>query len=260
MSDLKAALAAAAAREVLAPGPVTSYRRPLLGYARADDLRFADLRQVAAPDHRLPGEILPGASSVVVVFVPFGAGLVRENAASGSVARSWLVAYVETNQLLARVAQALVQVLESRGHASVAILPTHEFDAGRLVSRWSHRHAAVIAGLGTLGLNRMLITAEGAAGRLVSVISTAELEAGAESAGGACTGCRVCVRRCPVGALSEHGEFDRHRCYAHLLSVAGAHPELGLADACGKCLTGPCGIREGGVVARAGGSGQSLGT
>jgi len=249
MDDLKSALAAAATQEVMAPGPVTSYRPPLLGYARADDGRFPALKQRAAPDHRMPGEILPGARSVVVVFVPFAAGLVRENASSVAVARSWLVAYVETNRLLERLGQALAQVLQGRGHLAAAIPPAHEFDAERLVARWSHRHAAVIAGLGTLGLNRMLITAAGAAGRLASVITSAELEPGAESGAGSCSGCRVCARRCPAGAWSESGEFDRFRCYAQLLAVAGVHRELGLADACGKCLTGPCSIREtGGYV------------
>ncbi|HAI21776.1 MAG TPA: (Fe-S)-binding protein, partial [Clostridiales bacterium UBA8153] len=93
-------------------------------------------------------------------------------------------------------------------------------------------------------LHRMLIAPAGAAGRLVSVITSAGLEPEAEYGGGACSGCRVCARSCPVGALSETGEFDRHRCYAHLLAVARVHRELGLADACGKCVCGPCGSRE----------------
>ena len=48
-------------RAVSEAGTVTGYREPLVGFAAADDPRFAELRRVAEPTHMLPQELLPGA-------------------------------------------------------------------------------------------------------------------------------------------------------------------------------------------------------
>jgi epoxyqueuosine reductase QueG len=106
---------------------------------------------------------------------------------------------------------------------------------------------AAIAGLGSFGLHHMLITDAGCAGRFGSLVVDAALEPTAEagaSTGERCRylrdgGCRVCVERCPAGALTEAG-LDKQRCYAWLLQVAERFREVGLADVCGKCATGPC--------------------
>ena len=48
----------------------TSYRRPLVTCARADDPLFAELKKAVGPEHLLPQDLLPGAASVVVFFSP----------------------------------------------------------------------------------------------------------------------------------------------------------------------------------------------
>jgi epoxyqueuosine reductase len=110
---------------------------------------------------------------------------------------------------------------------------------------------AAIAGLGSFGLHHMLITDAGCAGRFGSLVVDAVLEptSGPETpTHERCRyfhdgSCRVCVERCPVGALTEDG-LDKQRCYVWLLQVADHFHELGLADACGKCATGPCGLKS----------------
>ncbi|MEW6524183.1 MAG: 4Fe-4S binding protein [Bacillota bacterium] len=242
MDKLKCQLEAAVARELSAAGTVTAYREPLLGYAQASDPRMLELKKVVSPDHLLPEEVLAGARTVVAVFLPFAPALVRENVGPGEVAKSWLWAYVETNHLLQCVALAMTRVLEENGYRAFARLPTDDFDRERLVSRWSHRHLAIMAGLGQLGRNRMLITPAGSAGRLTTLVTCARLEPTAPPAGSFCSRCGECVRSCPVGALGESGEFDRRRCYAHLLAVSASNRDMGKAEACGKCVTGPCSV------------------
>jgi hypothetical protein len=52
------------------------------------------------------------------------------------------------------------------------------------------------------------------------------------------------VERCPVEALTETG-LDKRRCHERLLLTAAYHfRELGLADVCGKCATGPCAFQS----------------
>ena len=217
------------------------YRSPLFGYASAHDERFIRLKQLASPGHTTPGELLPTARTVMVVFLPFGAPVVESNRDSPVVARLWAEAYVEANELLAEVMDALTCSLIEWGYPSLSIAPTGEFDPQTLTARWSHRHAGVLAGLGQLGLNRMLITRLGCAGRLASLVTTASL--GATQPGEAfCHRCGECARACPAGALKPDARFDRQACYRYLRQVAAIHSDLKEAEVCGKCVTGSCSI------------------
>jgi len=221
------------------------WRPPLLGVATVDAPRFAELRRAASPTHARPGDLLQGARSVLVFFLPFERAVVRSNLSGETASREWALAYLETNRLIVALGAHLRQVIERMGHAAADTPPTHNFDPDRLVSDWSHRHLAVIAGLGRFGLNRMLITRAGCCGRLGSLVTSAELEPDPVRREESCLyfyngSCAGCVQRCVNGALTSHG-FDRHRCYAMCLRNAALHQDLGLADVCGKCLVGvPC--------------------
>ncbi|MBC7225580.1 MAG: epoxyqueuosine reductase, partial [Anaerolineae bacterium] len=135
----------------------TPYRRPLVGFAAADDPAWLHLRKVADPSHYLPSELLPGARTVVAFFIPFGPSVVQANRKASGVAREWAVAYVETNALIQQVVDGLAAALAERGVRAVGRPPTHDYDPVRLTSRWSNKSAAAIAGLGSFGLHRLLI-------------------------------------------------------------------------------------------------------
>ncbi len=250
MSNLEAFIAAFVRREVAQAGAETHYRQPLVGFADAADPRFLELREIAEPTHLLPGDLLPTARSVISFFLPFAAEVVRANRAMPrQVAREWALAYIETNVLINRIAQRLTVALAKRGVKAAAEPATHNWDPVTLISRWSHKSVAAIAGMGSFGLHHMLITEAGCAGRFGSLVVDAVLEPTSVPGTPAHERCRyfldgsckVCVERCPVGALTEAG-LDKRRCYERLLQVAGHFRELGLADACGKCATGPCAL------------------
>ena len=248
VNNLEAFIVAFVRQEVAWAGTETRYRQPLVGFAAAADPRFPQLRELAEPTHLLPGDLLPAARSVVSFFLPFAEEVVEANrVARGQVAREWALAYVETNALINRIAQGLIAALAERGVRAAAEPATHNWDPVTLVSRWSHKSVAAIAGLGSFGLHHMLITDAGCAGRFGSVVVEAELPPTAEPGVAARVRCRylhdgscmTCVQRCPVGALTKDG-LDKRRCYRWLLRVAENFGDLGLADVCGKCATGPC--------------------
>jgi epoxyqueuosine reductase len=252
MSDLETFIATFVRQEVAQAETETRYRQPLIGFADAADPRFRELRDIAEPTHLLPKDLLPRARSVISFFLPFAEEVVKANRAeTHQVAREWAVAYVETNALINRIAQRLIAALAERGVKAAAEPATHNFDPVTLVSRWSHKSVAAIAGLGSFGLHHMLITDAGCAGRFGSLVVDAVLAP--VSAPDAPTHercryfhdgkCSVCVERCPVGALTEDG-LDKQRCYAWLLQVDAHFRELGLADVCGKCATGPCAFKS----------------
>jgi epoxyqueuosine reductase len=239
-------------REVSKAGTETRYRQPLVGFADATDPRFPQLREIAEPTHQFPGDLLPTAQSVISFFLPFAEEVVEANRAKPrQVAREWALAYVETNRLINRIAQRLVAALAERGLKAVTEPATHNWDPITLISRWSHKSVAAIAGLGSFGLHHMLITDAGCAGRFGSLVVDAALEPTSspeESIVRRCSylvdgSCTVCADRCPVGALTVAG-LDKQLCYRWLSHVADGFQELGLADVCGKCATGPCALKS----------------
>lgn len=233
----------------LPEGLAFPWREALVGYADASDPLFGRLREVAHADHLLPSDLLENPLTVVAFFLPFSREIASGNARGASPSRQWALAYIETNRVITLICERIAGLLSSCGYRSGIIAPTHTFDAQTLVSPWSHRHAAFIAGLGAFGLNRMLITKQGCCGRLGSLVTDAHIPPSPRPAGELCLfmhdgSCSACVRRCPGAVLTREG-FDRHGCYRVLLENEEAFKALGRADVCGKCMCGlPCSTRD----------------
>jgi epoxyqueuosine reductase QueG len=232
-------------RDVAEADTVTGYRDPLIDFADAGDPRFRQLREDVEPTHLLPEELLPGPRSVVSFFLPFESWVVEANARQRKpVAREWAVAYVETNALIGRITSHLITALAERDVRAAGEPVTDNFDPETLISRWSHKSVAVIAGLGSFGLHRMVITDAGCAGRFGSLVVDADLPVSAQEPRERCLyfhdgSCRACVTRCPVDALTEGG-IDKQCCWNRCLEVAEVYKQVGKAEACGKCAIGPC--------------------
>ena len=117
------------------------------------------------------------------------------------------------------------------------------------MSAWSHRHVAYIAGLGTFGLNRMLITEKGCGGRIGSIVTELELAPDERIKGDHCLylhngSCTACLDRCPCRALQKDN-FNRQKCYERLLENEARLQLEGYADVCGKCCCGlPCSVKN----------------
>lgn len=229
------------------------WRKPLLVTARADD-RFNVLSEIAADEHLLPWELLPTAQTVIVFFLPFVEALASENSPGKRPCRNWGLAYQDTNRLIGKISERIKHYLTDRGYRSALTPATHNFDAVKLVSKWSHKHLAYLSGLGRFGVNAQLITPSGCTGRLGSLATEAQIgdnplvsskelclhRAGEE--------CLECVRRCPVGAVKQEG-IVRERCWSRLNSNLKEWEALpGLEETthvCGKCVVDlPCSLKS----------------
>ncbi len=223
----------------------TVWGEPLVGFADAHDPLFVQLRKVVVSTHALPAELLADARTVIVFFLPFTRELSLTNRGEGLSSGEWATGYIETNELIAQLGRHSADVLAADGYESVTIPATHNWIEEKLVSNWSHRHIACIAGLGRFGLNNMLITEKGCSGRIGSLITSAKIEPDRRPGREFCLykydgSCKKCVRKCVNEALFE-GSFDRFKCYEMLLKNVDAHHDLGYADVCGKCLAAvPC--------------------
>ncbi len=231
----------------------TRYRDPLIGYAGADDPRWEGLRDTVVPGHFLPSEVLPGARSIAAFFLPFEDSIVKGNKAAEFVSYEWSVAYIETNTLLGEITAEIEKRLKNVEISAAWQKPTHNYDPALMRARWSHKSAAVIAGLGGLGLHQMLITRSGCAGRVSSIVIGVDIpvdtpqEGAVQPAPRVCGfsdgKCDYCLRICPGSAITGSG-LDKIKCRARLTANGNYLRSKGfeslISDVCGKCATGPC--------------------
>ncbi len=218
---------------------------PLIAYAAADDPLFAKLKELVSPNHSMPSDFLAEAKTVIAYFIPYARDISLTNLNGIFPSEEWSTAYVETNQLIIDLNIFMNQEMEKLGYQSTLLPPTLNFDRKLLISGWSHRHVAYIAGLGTFGLNHLLITEKGCAGRLGSIVSDVEIEPTPRPTYEFCLNkfngsCSLCTQRCPQGALSSD-YLDSRKCYLIQQYNDWFYQNDDTALNCGKCSTGiPC--------------------
>ncbi len=223
------------------------YREPIVGFAAADDPLYEELSAKIGYPQIHPKEFLADAQGVAVYFIPFSRKIVDSVRKSKVISALWSDAYAETNTLLAEIGEKLVAALTAAGMKARGEPPTYtsaSYDKVNLRANWAHKSSAVIAGIGTFGLNHLVVTKKGTAGRLGSIVTTARLTPTKRPDHPYClfykTGkCRFCVENCPTGALWVDGSFDRFRCNAYLDGKSLHKMEQG----CGMCSAGPCAMK-----------------
>lgn len=225
-------------------GRTDLFRVPLVAFSSADDERFKELKHLIGDWHLTPKELLPEAQSVISYFVPFTREVVMNPKKMKDGSALWSEAYQEINAYFDVINEAIKTCLESEGYLVMTIPSTHTYDPKDLKAAWSHRSAAVIAGLATLGANRLAITEKGSGGRFCTVITSAELEANSAPIEEKCMykkngSCGLCFKACPIGALKPDG-LDKFACQDELnknQDILRKETKLVDADTCGKCIS-----------------------
>lgn len=154
----------------------TKWREPVIGVADAHDPLYQELKTIIGPEHALPSDIVSGAESVIVYFVPFSEEIANSNIPREQNSREWDYACIETNQMLDSLNQYLYEKITEKGYHASKLPATYNFDQKLLTSDWSHRSSAYIAGIGTFGIHNMLITEQGCCGRIGSIITDWKIE------------------------------------------------------------------------------------
>lgn len=219
-------------------------REPHVGFSAADDEMFLKLKELIGPWHFLPSEILPKAKSVISFYVPFTSDVAAEPRGTEHGSAKWGEAYEEINRHFGIISDAVIEYLVGQGYKAEKIPATHTYDPKELKCKWSHRSAAVIAGLGSFGANRLVITEKGSAVRFCTVITDASLKPSPSYDGPKCLyyvdgSCGKCFDICPAKALDK-GNIDKFVCQKELNNneaIAKETTHLKGADTCGKCIS-----------------------
>ena len=176
----------------------------LFGIAPTDRLE-------GAPEGRRPTDYLPKASSVLVCAIKIPGAAIdvagRYDEPGKTLGPYMWYGYVIANWNLSSAASRLVRFLESKGFEGLPFPPTGLSYKYGNVADFSHRHAAVAAGLGEFGFSGLLLTPQfGPRQRLVSIVTDAPLNPSVLYDGPKL--CRpdrcgyACLKACPTTAMT----------------------------------------------------------
>lgn len=221
---------------------LTKYRDPIIGFASANDELFNNLSDTIGYSVLHPKELLPEAGTVVAFFIPFNEMVIKYARKRASFTnQEWGLAYYELNLLISKIMTAIVEEMTKIGIKAVKEPVTENYDPVELTVKWPHKSAAYIAGLGTFGINRLIITPLGCAGRLGTVIISEEITPTQRPVKENCAyldngTCGVCVKSCPTQAL-RYNSFSRFVCNTHTqMREEPSYFDRG----CCRCSTGYC--------------------
>lgn len=242
------------------PDITAEWGEPLVGFADANHPDIFKLKDVVSERHVMPHEVLKKPTIIIAYFVPFTKRLADTNQRNEEFASpEWARTYEETNTLFGKLNDYLIAQLKKIGYKAAVSKEATTFDREKLISNWSQRHIARIAGLGTFGINNMLITAKGCCGRYSTVVTNLDVVPDKPVEDEYCLYkskgvCGVCVKHCPSGALTFDG-YDRKKCFQVCMKNAEIYRELGSSyldetgestnsvgsEVCGKCVVNvPC--------------------
>ena len=227
------------------------WKEPIIEIISAKNEKLKILRKAVSIEHFLPCDILSDAKSIISFFIPFQENIVRSNIGGTMASKEWVLAFIKTNDLIKTINDEIELLMLQNRYKIGKITATQNLDSKHLISNWSHRHIAYIAGIGTFGMNNMLITKNGCCGRFGSIIINYEFseykqnkiinEKCLKKINGTCGKCQ---KNCIVDAY-ENNNFNRNKCYKQCLKNGEYHNSMENATVCGKCLVNlPCSMKE----------------
>lgn len=244
------------------------YDEPIIKFADADDPMFTEFKRIIGSDHLTPNEAFERsfgkdsgkAGTVICVALPINEQIRKSNALQKEWAsKEWTLLRTFGDEYFTKgFRNYFCGLLTKMGHRTISPLTAEWYKifstASGLSANWSERHIAYTAGLGSFGINDGFITEKGIAIRLVSFVTELKLTPDIREAKIHTENCLyysqdtcgVCIKRCPVGAISEKGH-DKKKCYKYvygegsmkLAESYGGNPKVG--SGCGLCQTNvPC--------------------
>lgn len=196
-----------------------------------------------APHFSDPKTLLPNFHSVIAFGIAMNRGAL-EAWFSKRTRRPMVLQDRLATEELDRISLHLSRWLERQGHKTVFVSQNGYYNAMRGRPDFSHKHAAVAAGLGRLGLSSNFVhTQFGASVHISSVITEAELSPDplVSDEDNPCHRCKTCLQICPEQAMNPevqtsffmegkeyfHQKLDGLGCAWGCAGLSGHHYKIG---------------------------------
>ncbi len=163
----------------------------------------------------------------------------------GAPTHTYFSHYRAVNAFIDRLELECGLFLQQRGYRYITVAASQSInDKGWNYSgRYSHKKAARLAGLGSIGKNSLFLHREfGARVRLGTVMTDMPLLSEPEVLPSPCVGCDLCVKNCPSGAIkgipwhegAERSDiFDPQKCSEYMKKE---FKNIGRGAVCGICM------------------------
>ncbi len=185
-----------------------------------------------------------GLPYAISIAVPLSDAVIDE--IDGAPTYSYFHHYRTVNAYIDRILLQTGLLLQSRGYRYMPIAASQSipYDGERThMGRYSHKKAAVLAGLGSIGKNALFLhPVHGPRVRLGTLFTDCPLTVAEHKPVTACMDCNLCVKACPAGAIKgaqwhagiERSEmFDANACNNYMRDHFMG---IGRGSVCGICV------------------------
>jgi epoxyqueuosine reductase QueG len=177
-----------------------------------DDVGFASVDDYESPRSPSIESLFPGARSMIVMAFRELSACESPSPQLAMNARLDLIEF--TRSTCYRLARYVETELGSPS-VSVPVSYPMDFTTPQKIgfAEVSLRHAAISAGLGAFGHHNLVVHPKfGTRVIFAAVLTKLELASDPPLEKNPCTGCSLCVRACPAGALNVEGKTDMGKC------------------------------------------------
>jgi epoxyqueuosine reductase QueG len=174
----------------------------------------ADISEIKK-DFLISQEVLKNLDRAACLGVRLSAGILSE--IKDSPTKLYFHHYKTINAFLDQTALKVATFIQKKGFQAMPVPASQIVDWQNQKAHLSHKKIGVLAGLGWIGRNNLLVNKSfGSQFRLVSILTDMPLKFD-KYVEGACQTCMLCVKICPSQAIKENPEdFDHTRCFEKL--------------------------------------------
>jgi len=175
---------------------------------------IADISKIKDEIHISP-QVIKNMDRAVVLGMRVSAAVLSE--IEDHPTRLYFQHYRTLNAALDQAALRISNLLQLKGFQVIPVAASQIVDWQKQTAHLSHKKLGVLAGLGWIGRNNLLVSSNlGSQFRLVSILTDAPLKAGTPLKKD-CAKCFNCVSLCPAAAIKiSVQDFDHLACFAKL--------------------------------------------
>lgn len=200
----------------------------------------ADISKIK-DEFALSKKVLDKFDRAICMGVRLSAGILEEITQAPT--RLYFHHYRTANAFMDQAAFKVCNWIQSKGYLAIPIPASQILDWQNQKAHLSHKRLGVLAGLGWIGRNNLLVNKKlGSQFRLVSILTDMPLKAD-KPLKQDCGPCRLCITVCPCAAIKDNpADFDYLKCFEKLKEFQKQH----LVDqyVCGVCVNACQGVEK----------------